>query len=437
MAEKTGHQYAVLFIDLDSFKAINDSLGHNVGDQFLQHVAIDLAALLQANDLLARLGGDEFAIILDDLQNVSQAIDICERIQAQLSLPLRINHYELVLGASIGITLNKNRQTDPEAVLRDADIAMYAAKRAGKRCYAIFNAEMQTQASERLTLEADLYHALSRKEFCLHYQPIFSMVDQTLVGLEALVRWNHPRRGLLFSGDFIQIAEETGLIHDLGLWVFKAACEQIQVWLKQFPELFSSNPLLMHVNLSAIQLNRPDLIEKIKAILATAQLPAGILKLELTESSILEDMSQTQYILNELTELGIQLCIDDFGTGYSALSRLHQMPISTLKIDRSFTSNMGNDSGVEELIQTIIMLAQNLGMTTVAEGIETSAQGETLLAMGCEYGQGYFWSKPVDADTIADRFLGQPSLLPAPQGTDTVWLKTRFLPPYTNDMTSI
>ncbi|MEO1295796.1 MAG: EAL domain-containing protein [Cyanobacteria bacterium J06636_16] len=399
------YQYAVLFIDLDAFKSINDSLGHDIGDKFLQHVVTHLKALISPLDCLARLGGDEFVVLLSGIEELSQAITICERIQAQLRLPLKVKHHELFLGASIGLTLNESGHQNPEDILREADIAMYQAKRSGKRCYAVFNQVMQIQAKERLTLESDLHHALSRQELRLHYQPILSMANQTLVGFEALVRWNHPKRGLLYPEKFIQIAEETGLIHSIGRWIIQEACEQIQRWQRQFPDVFKAYDLKINVNISAVQLRHPDLVKHLRRVLEETQIPTKILKLELTESSILESFVQTKTTVQELQSLGVQLCIDDFGTGYSSLSRLHQIPINTLKIDRSFVKNIETTSGKEAIFRTIVLLAHNLGMDVVAEGIETPAQREMLLSIGCEYGQGYFWSKPVGASEIARLFF--------------------------------
>ncbi|MEM9004103.1 MAG: EAL domain-containing protein [Cyanobacteria bacterium P01_F01_bin.86] len=409
----SAYQYAVIYIDLDSFKSINDSLGRDIGDKFIQHIVVYLKALLSSNDSLARLEGDEFVILLDGIQDLSQAIAFCERIQAQLKLPIRVDHHELLLGASIGITLNESNQSSPEAVLRDANIAMYQAKRSGKRCYSVFSAAMQTQAQKRLMLERDLHHAILRHELCLHYQPILSMTTQTLIGFEALVRWEHPQQGLLYPGEFIQIAEETGLIHSLGRWVIQEACEQMQRWKQQFPDIFASDKLTMSVNLSAIQLRHPDLIKNIKAILIATGVSRDVLKLELTESCILEKFSQITNTINALQNLGIQLCIDDFGTGYSSLSRLHEIPINTLKIDRSFIKNIEITSGKEAIFRTIVLLAHTLGMDVVAEGIETSAQMQTLQSIGCEYGQGYFWYKPLGATQI-DTLFSQKQAIASP-----------------------
>ncbi|MEM6518206.1 MAG: EAL domain-containing protein [Cyanobacteria bacterium P01_C01_bin.70] len=396
--------YAVLFIDLDSFKAINDSLGHEIGDRVLQHLANRLKTFIDADDFLARLGGDEFAVLLNGIHSAAKAKTVSRQLQSQLNRPLEVGQHEFVVSASIGLAFNVDNHGRPEQILREADIAMYQAKRSGKRCCVIFNTQMQQQAAQRLQLESDLHQALQRQEFCLQYQPILDLKTQELAGLEALIRWQHPQQGLLNPGHFIQVAEEIGLIHAIGCWVIRAVCGQMQHWQTDFPDFFTTRNLVMHVNVSPLQLRYGDFIRQIEKVLAVTEIAPENLKLEITESCIVEDFFKTTDALKKLKQLGFQLCIDDFGTGYSALSRLHQMPIDTLKIDRAFISNLETDVSIKKIVKTILVLAHGLHMNVVAEGIETPSQMKTLQSLGCEYGQGFLWSKPIDAHAITAYF---------------------------------
>lgn len=393
--------YAVLFLDLDRFKVVNDSLGHLVGDELLKSVGIRLQACLDRTATVARFGGDEFVILLEDIKDVGDATALASRIKAQLRLPFYLKDYELFVGASIGIALGKMEYKKPEEVLRDADVAMYRAKHKGKGRYEVFDPEMQTIAMARLHLENDLRRAIAttldlnlESEFCLHYQPIFSLTDGKIVGFEALVRWNHPLRGGVSPGQFIPVAEETGLIDELGWWILREACRQTNIWLKLFSREL---PLRINVNLSPVQLLQVELVQRIEEIIEETALPPNCLKLEITESCVLEVSSEEAKVLKQLKSLGIQLCIDDFGKGYSSLSRLHEFPIDTLKIDMSFVSRIGQENGGEEIIQTIITLAHSLGMNTVAEGIDTTQKLKKLQELGCDFGQGFLFSKPVDS----------------------------------------
>jgi diguanylate cyclase (GGDEF)-like protein len=386
--------YAVMFIDLDRFKAINDSLGHAIGDEFLKSVARRLLTCVRTADPVARFGGDEFAILLEELNHPSEAIEVAKRIHRQLSLPFNIEGYEVFTGASIGIALSTMDYQQAAMVLRDADMAMYQAKAQGKNCYVIFDPAMQTQVTTRLQLENDLRRAIESREFCLYYQPIISLCTGDLRGFEALVRWHHPQRGLVLPNEFIPIAEETGLIGALGWWVLQEACEQLSRWLVEFPRVPA---LVMNVNLSATQLKQIELLEQLEAILRETQIPRDCFKIEITESCILETFTSEARRLKQLKALGIKLCIDDFGTGYSSLSRLHEFPIDTLKIDRSFVHRLSANAGVT--IQTIVTLAHSLGMDVVAEGIETTTQLEMLKELNCELGQGYLFSPPIDSQT--------------------------------------
>jgi diguanylate cyclase (GGDEF)-like protein len=392
--------YAVLFIDLDRFKVINDSLGHSYGDELLKNVAKKLQANLRASDFLARFGGDEFAILLEKIKDIHEVIRVTERIHQEISSPFLLNNYEVCPEASIGITLSTIGYQHPEEVLRDADAAMYRAKAEGKNRYVVFDPIMQASILEHLALEHDLRRGLELKQLCLHYQPIFSLSTGQLTGFEALARWQHPQRGWISPTKFIPLAEETGLISPLGLFVFQEACEQLRRWQGQFPYQLS---LSINVNLSAIELKKVDLVQQIEEVLRTTQVDPSHLKLEITESCLWESNGSSVELLENIKALGIELCIDDFGVGYSSLSRLHEFPLDTLKIDRSFLKRTENPNNWET-VKLIIALAHSLEMTVVAEGIETSSQLEELKALNCEFGQGYLFSRPVEHQK-ASQFL--------------------------------
>lgn len=400
-ARESDYLYAVLFLDLDRFKVVNDSLGHLVGDELLKSVGIRLQAGLDENATVARFGGDEFVILLEDIKGEEEATAVACGIKAQLRLPFYLKDYEMFVAASMGIAMGKREYEKPEEVLRDADVAMYRAKQNGRGRYEVFDPKMQEAVKKRLLLENDLRRAIattanlnSESEFSLHYQPIISLSGGEIVGFEALVRWNHPSRGWVSPGQFIPVAEETGLINELGWWILREACRQTKVWL----ELFSRDvPLRINVNLSPVQLLQVDLRERIQDIIRETALPPNSLKLEITESCVLDVSSEEAKVLKQLKSMGIQLCIDDFGTGYSSLSRLHEFPIDTLKIDMSFVSRIGKKNGGEEMIQTIISLARSLGISTVAEGIDTTEKLKKLQDLGCGFGQGFLFSKPVDS----------------------------------------
>ncbi|MEP6485898.1 EAL domain-containing protein [Microcoleus vaginatus GB2-A3] len=391
--------YAVLFIDLDRFKVVNDSLGHLVGDELLKSVARKLQACLRHTDAVARFGGDEFVLLLEDIKDIEEPNRVAERIQHQLRQPFNLDDYEVFTEISIGIIFSTMGYDRPEDVLRDADIAMYHAKAQGRGRYEVFAPAMQTVAMARLQLENDLRRAIALQEFCVHYQPIVSLSTGQLSGFEALVRWHHASGIIYPPAEFIPVAEETGLINELGWWVLQEACHQIGIWQQQFPH---TPPLAINVNLSGVQLKQVNLLNRIEDILQETGIPSYCLKLEITESCILETVSREEKMLKQLKALGIQLCIDDFGTGYSSLSRLHEFPIDTLKIDRSFVSRIGADNCGVEIIQTIVTLARSRGMDIVAEGIETPTQLQKLRELGCELGQGYLFSKPVDSEKATE-----------------------------------
>ncbi len=402
------YRFAVLFLDLDRFKLVNDSLGHKMGDKLLRAVAQRVKTCLRSEDTIARLGGDEFALLLQNIQNVEQAQDVAERIRQELSLPFHLDGSELFISTSIGIAMSSNANSwlddlaiSSEAsswlddILRNADIAMYQAKALGRANYKVFNRIMHVQVSQRLQLETDIQQAVAEGEFIVHYQPIVDLKTFSVIGLEALVRWQHPSKGLVAPFDFIPLAEETGLIVPIGWLVMRAACHQMQLWQRQFPR---NSPLTISVNVSSKQFSQPNLIDQIQQILLETELSPSALKLEITESVLIENTVSVAAKLTQLQAMGIQISMDDFGTGYSSLNYLHSLPIDTLKIDRSFISNIGTDSKKIELIRTIVALAWNLGMNVVAEGIETPQQMDLLKMLECEYGQGYLFSKPLDSE---------------------------------------
>ena len=399
------YSFAVLFLDLDRFKVINDSLGHMVGDRLLVAIARRLETCLRPGDCLARLGGDEFTILLDTIQNVSEATDVAECIHQALEFPFNLNGYEIFTSASIGIALSATGYDRPEEILRDADTAMYRAKEQGRAGHAVFDVAMYDSAVALLQLETDLRWAIEREELRVYYQPIVSLGTGAIVGFEALVRWQHPEQGTISPDQFIPIAEETGLIIPLGMWVLRESCRQLHRWQQQFPR---HSPLTMSVNLSGKQFSQPDLIEQIAKILQETQIVPGSLKLEITESGIMEN-TEAAGLLEQLKALNIKLSIDDFGTGYSSLSRLNQFPIHTLKIDRSFVNKIQEEGENGTIVQAIVTLAHSLGMDVIAEGVETTQQLSQLKGLHCEYGQGYFFAKPLPGEEVQHLIAIAPS----------------------------
>ncbi|NJN20502.1 MAG: EAL domain-containing protein [Leptolyngbya sp. RL_3_1] len=391
------HQYAVLFLDLDRFKVINDSLGHTVGDQLLVAIAQRLQTHLRTIDLVARLGGDEFVILLENIHTTEEVVQIVERILADGRNPFTLEGHEIFTSFSIGIVMGKAQYQQASDLIRDADIAMYRAKAKSQNSYKFFDADMHVQVLQRLTLETDLRHALEQSEFIPYYQPIFDLTDQKLVGFEALIRWQHPNQGLIAPNQFIPVAEETGLVVAIDAWIFQQACQQMVRWQQRFSQHF---PLKISINLSAQDLHKPTFIQDIDQILKSTGLPGAAITLEITERMVIDDIDLTIALLTQLQARRIQISIDDFGTGYSSLSYLHRLPVHNLKIDGSFISQMHCDRRNYQIVSTIIALSRQLGLTTVAEGIETPEQLHSLQALGCQMGQGYWFARPLSADDI-------------------------------------
>lgn len=403
----SNYAFAVFFIDVDRFKFINDSFGHLVGDKYLICIAQKLESCLREGDMVARLGGDEFAIILDDLRNPKEVLDIAQRLQGSLEKPFNINDHEIYPSLSFGIALSSSGYKTVEDMIRDADIAMYQAKSTGKSKFLIFDKEMHSNSSKNIFLDNDLRRAVHKREFHINYQPIVSIMDQKLIGFEALIRWTHPTLGFISPSVFIPLAEETNLIHQIGYWALDEACRQLSLWKKN---LAIQTPLTMNVNISAKQLSESSLIEKLMDTIKKYELEPSDLKLEVTESVLMEGIENAIWLFNQLKQLGFQLAIDDFGTGYSSLSYLNKFPIDTLKVDRSFISQIDNseENTSMNVTNSIISLAHNLGVKVVAEGIENLYHLTWLKLQRCDYGQGYLFSKPLaakEATSFAERGL--------------------------------
>ncbi|KZD03842.1 sensor domain-containing protein [Oceanibaculum pacificum] len=386
--------FAVLLIDLDRFKVVNESLGHIRGDELLVRTARRLEEAIREGDTVARLGGDEFAVLLEDTSSSVEAAALAHQMLAAISLPLDLDGKEIVTTASIGVALWDPNYGGPEDILRDADLAMYSAKSEGKARVALFHATLHTRAVAMLDLESDLRRALDRDEMVLHYQPIVSLDTGRIAGFEALVRWRHNDHGVISPLDFIPLAEETGLIVPIGEWVLRRACEQMGAWHAEFPERM---PLQINVNLSGRQFGKVDLVRSVVETLQAVGLDGSCLKLEITESALMENAQRSAKMLEQLKQLKIKLSVDDFGTGYSSLAYLRTFPIDTIKIDKSFVIDMVTNRDNLEIVRTITALAHNLNLDVIAEGVETPEQLAQLRALGVEYAQGYYFSKPRDA----------------------------------------
>ncbi len=399
---RADYQFAVLFLDLDNFKVINDSLGHLIGDELLLKIAALLTQLIRETDLAARLGGDEFVVLLDGLDETEEAVRVAERILAGLEMPLSVADREIFIGASIGIVVGTTDYQCAEELLRDADLAMYRAKHSGRGCYVMFDPAMHLKAVQRLQIESDLRKALEHNQFVLYYQPIVDLKSLTVRGFEALIRWQRPRRGRVLPADFIETAEETGLIEPIGEWVLPSAWQQLARWQAQFPQ----RALQISVNLSVKQL-KTSLLQTLEDVLTAYCIQPDSLMLEITESMLVQNIGPTVKLLEQIKAKGIRISIDDFGTGYSSLSYLHQLPIDALKIDRAFVSPAEPDARHQVIAESIVALSNLLELNAIAEGIETAQQLAWLQRLGCESGQGYFFSPPVSAEQ-ATQMLTQP-----------------------------
>ncbi|MEP7116861.1 MAG: EAL domain-containing protein [Acidobacteriota bacterium] len=402
------YQFAVLFVDLDRFKHVNDSLGHTAGDRLLVMFAERLAAAVRAEDVvsrmpgsaslpeptLARFGGDEFAVLLDGIREPLDAVRVAKRVQQMAAQPLPLDGQDVFASASIGVAVATDAHTSSEDIIRDADLAMYRAKHSGAGGYSVFDAALHDEAVRRLRLETDLRHAVERREFRVWYQPIVSLSDHVVVGAEALVRWQHPERGLLSPGDFFDVAEEVGLITQIDDFVLKESCRQMQAWLHAG---VVPSTTTVSVNLSAKAFAQEALVQHVAGILHATNCPPAALRLEITEGAAIKDAVRARVVLAQLRALGVRISLDDFGTGYSSLSYLQSLPLDTLKIDRSFVAGIGTDKDKGEIVKLIVGLARTLDLEIVAEGTETASQVDYLRRLGCQFGQGYFFARPAEA----------------------------------------
>ena len=392
-------KFIVLFLGCDRFKLVNDSFGRIVGDQLLIAISRRLQHLLPQNSLLARSGGDEFVVVLEEIDCIETAIELVKKFQQEFSQSTVFGQREVFINFSVGIVLGTQEYKTPEQLIRDADIAMHNAKQAGIATHKVFNEEMHRQAVFFLQLETDLQRAVHNQEFVLHYQPIVCLKNNQIIGVEALVRWQHPQKGLIAPCKFIPIAEETNLIVPLGFWVIKEACSQLALW-QQHTQYSNLASLEVEVNISVQQLAQSDLVEQIEQIITETQVQRQKLKLEITESIFMQKVQTSQLALEKLKNQGLELILDDFGTGYSSLEYLQKLPINTLKIDRSFVMNLEENEHNQNIVKATINLSHTLGLKVVAEGIETPEQLAILQRLGCDYGQGYLFSKPVEADAL-------------------------------------
>jgi diguanylate cyclase (GGDEF)-like protein/PAS domain S-box-containing protein len=402
---RRGLKFALLFVNVDRFSLLNSNLGHQVGDRLLVALAQRLQKCVRSGDTVACLGGDEFAVLLDDIENANDAAEFAKKLHAQLSCPYFLGGREVFCTLSVGVVISSPSYRQAEDVLRDGQTAMQRAKALGRARYEIFDTAMHENMVARFELENDLRKALENDEFRVHFQPIIEVDEGRIAGFEALVRWQHPERGLLGPGEFIPLAEETSLIQPIGIWVLREACRQIRKWQRNFP---SRPPLQVSVNLSGRQFSQNDLVKRIERILREEDLEAASLKLEITESSLMDNVDRATEVMKKLRKMGVRLAIDDFGTGYSSLSYLHKFPVDTLKIDKSFVQKLGTSEGSNEddIVGTIAALGRKLGMDVVAEGVETPQQLELLKKLDCRYTQGFLCSKPVAAED-AEKLLAQ------------------------------
>src|ERR671916_325710 len=392
---------AVLFMDLDNFKFVNDSLGHEAGDRLLVAVSNRVQPRLRSEDTIARLGGDEFAILIEDVKYTSEPAYVADRIVEELQAPFTLSGQPVVITPSIGIAIGDSRQDPPEHLLREADLAMYRAKEDGKARHRVFDPIMEYETRERLRLENDLRRALQRDEFRVLYQPVVHLQTSRIVGMEALVRWEHPERGIILPDEFVPLAEEIGLIIPIGRWVLREACRQAHNWHKHY-HAESRSPLSMSVNLSTRQLHDSDVVEDVEGLLLETGLDPKDLILEITESAVVGAEEHRIGTLRRLQVLGVRFALDDFGTGYSSLSYLKRLPVSLLKIDRSFVERIGQDAEDEVLVSGIVYVASALGLSVVAEGVETPQQLAQVKVLGCDLGQGRYFSEPLSSEAAGE-----------------------------------
>jgi diguanylate cyclase (GGDEF)-like protein len=411
-AERCGSNLAVLFLDLDRFKILNETLGQEVGDCLLREVAQRIAACLRPEDTVARLGGDEFGLLLEDTVELAGATAVAERVSAEIQRPFVVDGRDILISASIGIALTRGGSMQPDEVLHNADLAMYQAKAEGRARYELYQPGLSVSTRERLDLQSDLRTAGARQELSLRYQPVVTLASIRAVEVEALIRWDHRRRGALLPADFIALSEESGLMVPMGQWVLREACRQTRAWQKDVP-------LIVGVNLSASQFERDALPDEIAQILRETELDSSRLQLEISEAVLMRDDPKMLDRLEALKKIGVRLAIDDFGTGYASLSYLKRLPVDCLKIDRSLIKGVGFDNEDTAIIRAVVTLARSLGITVTAEGVETTEQLSQLRALGCEQGQGYYFARPVSADRLpellasldADDRRGSPSWL--------------------------
>ncbi|GCB02317.1 diguanylate cyclase/phosphodiesterase (GGDEF & EAL domains) with PAS/PAC sensor(s) [Sulfuriferula multivorans] len=396
LARRQGRQLAVMFMDLDQFKHINDSLGHAVGDQLLQSVAQRLVGCVRHSDTVSRQGGDEFVLLLPYIEHAEDAALSAQKMLAALALPHSIDRHDLHIGVSIGISIYPDDGQDAETLIKNADTAMYHAKENGRNNYKFFEQDMNARAVQRQSIEACLRRALERQEFVLHYQPKINLHSGAIVGVEALIRWQHPQHGLLPPAQFVPIAEDCGLILPIGRWVLREACLQARAWQDA-----GLQPITVAVNTSAIEFRAKDFLENVRATLADTGLEPRYLELELTESVLMRDAASTDSMLHALAGLGVKLAIDDFGTGYSSLSYLKQFPIDTLKIDQSFVNQITSNPDDATIVSAVIGMGKSLRQSVIAEGVETAEQYAFLLGQQCDEGQGYYFGHPVAAEALA------------------------------------
>jgi diguanylate cyclase (GGDEF)-like protein/PAS domain S-box-containing protein len=401
--DRRRERVAVMFLDLDNFKVINDSLGHHAGDTLLVEVATRLRGCLRGTDVVARLGGDEFTILLTHVFSDAEAEQVAQRLLESLSAPFHLADRTVFVSASLGLAFSGHGDLTAESLLREADMAMYQSKSGGKARHSLFDARLKKTALERLEVETELRLAIENEQLRVHYQPIHSLSDGRLIEVEALVRWERPGHGLVFPTNFIPIAEETGLIVPIGRWVLEVACRQAVIWNRDFA---LESPLVMSVNLSGRQFQDPGLLGDVERALQETGLDPSCLKLEITESAVVRDVEATVRKLDALKALGVQLAIDDFGTGYSWLSYLKRFPVDTLKIDRSFVEGIDRNAQDAAIVQSVVALARTLQLNVIGEGIESQAQAAHLRALGCDRGQGYLFARPQPADTISSLLLG-------------------------------